>query len=99
MVTLHIEHAISDFEVWRAAFDRFADARAAAGVRHHRVQRPVDDPHYVAIDLEFDDAPSAERFLAFLRNNIWSTPENSPALAGSPRAQVLATELEADVGS
>ena len=94
MVTLHIEHEISDFEVWRTAFDRFADARTAAGVRGHRVQRPVADPNYVAVDLDFDDAASAERFLGFLQQNIWSTPANSPALVGSPRAHVLVTEFE-----
>jgi hypothetical protein len=31
MATLHIEHAITDFAVWRTAFDRFADARDRAG--------------------------------------------------------------------
>ena len=47
MPTLHIEHAISDIVTWRAAFDRFADARARAGVLDARVQCPVDDPHHV----------------------------------------------------
>ena len=27
MPTLHIEHAIVDFDLWKAAFDRFADRR------------------------------------------------------------------------
>lgn len=44
MPTLHIEHPITDFDTWKSAFDRFAPARESAGVRHHRVQRPVDDP-------------------------------------------------------
>lgn len=33
MATLHIEHPITDFESWTAAFARFADARRQAGVR------------------------------------------------------------------
>jgi hypothetical protein len=33
MTTLRIEHAISDFSTWKAAFDRFAGAWAQAGVR------------------------------------------------------------------
>lgn len=33
MVTLHIEHAISRFDVWHAAFERFAEFRARSGVR------------------------------------------------------------------
>jgi hypothetical protein len=94
MTTLHIEHSIVDFATWRTAFDRFAEARAQAGVRAHRVQRPVDD-HYVVIDLDFDTAEQATRFLAFLRERVWSTPENSPALAGEVHTRVLEA---ADVG-
>ena len=40
MVTLHIEHAITDFGAWKQAFDRFADMRRASGVLRHRVHRP-----------------------------------------------------------
>lgn len=95
MTTLHIEHSIVDFAIWRTAFDRFAEARAQAGVRAHRVQRPVDDDHYVVIDLDFDTAEQATRFLAFLRERVWSTPENLPALAGEVHTRVLEA---ADVG-
>lgn len=33
MATLRIEHSISDFSVWKGAFDRFAAIRDQAGVR------------------------------------------------------------------
>ena len=87
--TLHIEHPITDFTVWSAAFDRFAEARRQAGVRGHRVQRPIDDDRYVVIDLDFDAAEDAQRFLAFLQTNIWSVKENSPGLAGAPVTRIL----------
>jgi len=70
MPTLHIEHAITDFPTWQAAFDRFAEARAEAGVRGHRVQHPVEDPHYVVIDLDFRTTEEAEGFLGFLETNV-----------------------------
>lgn len=89
MSTLHIEHAITDFVTWRAAFDRFAPARTQAGVTAHRVRRPIDDDHYVIVDLEFPDPDRARGFLAFLEANIWSSPANSPALRGSPTARIL----------
>jgi hypothetical protein len=89
MPTLHIEHAISDFETWSAAFNRFADARRQAGVRSHRVQRPVDDPNYVLVDLDFDTTEAAEAFLDFLTTTVWAAPDNSPALAGTPRTRIL----------
>jgi hypothetical protein len=89
MPTLHIEHAITDFETWSFAFDRFADARRDAGVRAERVQRPVDDPRYVVIDLDFDTAGEAEAFLRLLQTQVWAVPENAPALAGTPRTTIL----------
>lgn len=89
MTTLHIEHPIVDFDVWRSAFDRFADVRRQAGVRSGRVLRPVDDPKYVVIDLDFDTAAAAERFLTFLQTNVWTNRENSPGLDGTPMTRIL----------
>lgn len=91
MTTLQIEHAIVDFTTWRAAFDRFASARENAGVRGHRIQRPVDDEHYVVVDLEFEARDGAAEFLHFLRETVWASPENSPALVGAPSARILET--------
>lgn len=89
MPTLHIEHSIVDFDVWTTAFRRFADIRAKAGVRRHRVLRPVDDPKYVVIDLDFDTVDEATSFLEFLRTQVWSSRENAPALAGAVRTRIL----------
>jgi hypothetical protein len=89
MTTLHIEHAISDFGTWSAAFARFADARTKFGVRGQRVQQPVDDPHYVVIDLDFDTPGDAGRFLGFLQTNVWTSTSNAPALAGTPHTKIL----------
>ncbi len=89
MTTLHIEHAISDFGVWNAAFERFADARTKFGVRAQRVQRPVDDPNYVVLDLDFDTPDDATRFLGFLQASVWSSASNAPALVGTPQTKIL----------
>lgn len=89
MATLRIQHAISDFSTWKAAFDRFAEARQRAGVRRYRIFQPVDDAAYVTLDLDFDDASAAERFLGFLRANVWTSTDASPALAGFPDARIL----------
>jgi hypothetical protein len=97
MNTLHIEHAITDYATWKAAFDRFADMRRTAGCRHHRVARPVGDDHYVVIDLDFATAAEAEKFLGFLTTNVWNTG-NAPALVGQPQTRILelADELAED---
>ena len=89
MTTLHIEHPVSDFELWSSAFQRFEDARRSAGVRSHRVQRPIDDPKYVVIDLDFDAPEQARSFLQFLQTNVWGNRANSPALAGDPQTMIL----------
>src|SRR5919106_1726225 len=57
--TLHIEHAITDFGVWVAAFAKFEEVRRTAGVRDARVHQPVDDPNLVVVDLDFDTRDDA----------------------------------------
>jgi hypothetical protein len=89
MPTLHIEHGIVDFDLWKGAFDRLAEFRKRSGVLRHRIQRPVDDPHYVVIDLDFDTADEAEVFVRFLREKVWASRENAPALAGTPQTRIL----------
>ncbi|HET9519088.1 MAG TPA: hypothetical protein VFO77_15305 [Actinoplanes sp.] len=91
MPTLRIEHPITDYPTWRRAFDSFAGARQQAGVQQHRILRPIDDERYVSIDLDFPTVPAAEQFLAFLRTNVWSDPDRSPALAGAPVTRILTT--------
>jgi hypothetical protein len=89
MATLHIEHAITDFDIWKGAFDRFADMRQQSGVRHHRIQRPIEDPRYVVIDLDFGTTGEAQTFLDFLQTRVWSSADNAPALAGTPQTRIL----------
>lgn len=91
MSTLIIEHSITDFDTWHDAFMRFAAHRKEGGVLRERIMRPVDDPHYVLIDLEFATPEAARRFQQFLETQVWSTPANSPALVGSPRARIVET--------
>lgn len=89
MFTLHIEHPVSDFDVWRSAFDGFADMRSRSGVRSHVVRQPVEDPRYVLIDLDFDTTAQAEQFLDLLRTRVWANRDNSPALAGALITRIL----------
>jgi hypothetical protein len=86
---LHIEHAITDLSTWVEAFNRFEQARRDAGVTAQRVHQPVDDDHYIVVDLDFGDDAAANGFKEFLEKVIWQTPDLSPGLAGTPRARVL----------
>lgn len=89
MPTLHIQHPVSDFDTWASAFGRFADARRQAGVRAQRVRRPVGDPNYVVLDLDFDSTDEAVAFQRFLETQVWAVRENAPALVGSPETMIL----------
>jgi len=89
MTTLQIEHPVTDLAVWQAAFDRFADRRRQGGVSAERVRRPVEDDHYVVVDLDFPTRAQAERFLGFLETTVWTSRGSSPALAGTPRTRIL----------
>jgi len=96
LATLQVEHAISDFEVWKKAFQADPVQRKESGVRRYRVLRPVDDPRYVKIDLDFDSVEEADAFRAALQG-LWSSGRAAPALAGTPQTriveEVLAEEL------
>lgn len=89
MPTLHIEHEITDLTTWLGAFRRFDDARRDAGVTAHRVSQPVDDEHYILVQLDFEELAQAELFKGFLETVIWKSAEASPALVGAPRARIL----------
>ena len=102
MPTLMIEHPIRDFETWRAAFERDPVGRQKSGVRRYRVFRPVDDPKYVIIDLDFEAAGEAEAFLESLRK-VWSRADLSPGLsrkagdAGTPPRTRIVVEVDSAV--
>jgi hypothetical protein len=96
VVTLHIEHPITDLSTWLGAFARFEDVRTKAGVRSHVIHQPVDDDKYIYLRLEFDSVEHADAFKHFLETKVWSSREASPGLGGTPRARVLA-EVDARV--
>jgi hypothetical protein len=87
--TLQIAHPITDLDTWLGAFGRFADARSNAGVVAQRLRQPVDDDHYIVVDLEFESVEAAGSFKKFLEDVIWQSTELSPGLAGTPMARVL----------
>lgn len=87
MHTVKIEHAIGDFETWKAAFARDPAGREQSGVRRYRVFRPQDDPKYVILDLDFETATAAQAFVETMRR-VWSRVDLSPALLREPGAAV-----------
>ena len=88
MPTLQLEHAIRDFAMWKAAFDRDPIDRAGLGVRRHRIARPADDPNYVIVELDFETTGEAEACQTALAE-LWRSREAAPALVGAPTVRIL----------
>jgi quinol monooxygenase YgiN len=89
MPILHIEHSITDLDTWLTAFRKFAPAREQAGVLSADVYQPTTDPNYIWVNLHFATADAALQFRTFLMEVVWKSPEASPALAGTPRTEIL----------
>ena len=85
MFVLHIEHPVPDFTAWKQAFDSDPVGRKQLGVRRYQVTRPVDNPNYAIIDLEFDTQSQAEGLLAAMRE-VWSRVQGS--LIGDPQTRI-----------
>ena len=86
MYILRIEHPIFNFEDWKKAFDSNPVIREKSGMRCYRILRPIDDPNYVMIDLEFDTTKEAEAHLATLRL-IWGRVEGT--IMSDPKERIV----------
>jgi len=86
MTILHIEHPVLDFIGWKMAFDGDPVGRKKSGVRRYRILRPINDPNYVMIDLEFDNPSQAEALLAAMRT-VWNRVEGTIMM--DPKARIV----------
>ncbi len=83
---LRIEHPVPDYGAWKVAFDKDPMGRARSGVSRYRIFRPTDDPHYVMVDLEFDNLAEAEAMHTALRG-LWGRVEGK--LIERPKAWII----------
>ena len=86
MYVLRIEHQVPDFDGWKEAFDSDPMGRKQSGVRRYQVLRPIDDPNYVMIDLEFDSSNEAQAFRVALQG-LWRRVEGE--VMENPRARIV----------
>jgi hypothetical protein len=88
MFILHIEHPIRDFAAWKKAFESDPAGRKQSGVRCYQILRPVDDPNYVMIDLDFESRTGAEAFLVTMRE-VWQKASATSVLVGGPQTRIV----------
>jgi hypothetical protein len=70
MILLHVEHATPNFEAWKTSFDSYAALRQQSSVRRYRIVRPIDNPNFAMIDLEFDSVGEAQSLLGAVQQ-LW----------------------------
>jgi hypothetical protein len=88
MPAVQLEHAVKDFAIWKDAFDRDPIDRRELGVRRHRILRPIDDPNYVMVELDFDTTEQAQACCAAL-SRLWASRVAAPALLGNPQTRIV----------
>ncbi|MCA9901454.1 MAG: hypothetical protein H6654_14355 [Ardenticatenaceae bacterium] len=86
MYMLRIEHPVPNYEGWKQAFDSDPVGREKSGVRRYQILRPIDNPNYVIIDLEFDTAVQAQALLDAMRV-VWGRVEGTIMM--NPQAQIV----------
>ena len=96
MFVLRIEHPVRDYDGWKKAFDADPAGREKAGVLRYSVLRPVDDPSFVMIDLEFDREEQATAMLESLRK-VWSRVEGDVIF--DPKARITEIAETRELGA
>ena len=86
MYMLRIEHPVPNYEGWKQTFDSDPVGREKSGVRRYQILRPIDNPNYVIIDLEFDTAVQAQALLDAMRV-VWGRVEGTIMM--NPQAQIV----------
>ncbi len=84
---VRIEHPVPDFSAWKKAFDSDPVSREKLRVRRYEILRPIDDPKYVMVDLEFDTSNDAEAFRSAIID-LWRSAEAKEIIA-KPQARVV----------
>ena len=86
MPIVQIEHPVPNFDAWKKAFDSDPVGRERSGVLRYQVLRPIDNPNYAMVDLEFASSSEAEAFLAAMRE-VWRRVEGT--IMESPRVRIV----------
>jgi len=84
---VRIEHPVLDFATWKKAFDGDPVSREKLRVRRYTIFRPIDNPKYVMVDLEFDTSSDAETFRAAILD-LWRGTE-AKGIISNPQARVV----------
>ena len=83
MIVVAVQHAVKDYDRWKAAFDAFPPT--AGGAKFARVNRSVSDENSIAVVCGFDSIETAE---GFLNNPELKTKMIEAGVIGEPRIEM-----------
>ena len=63
MTTLFVRHKVSDFDVWKKAFDAFIETRKTYGEKSFQIFRPEEDADNLHLLFEWDTEENAHKFM------------------------------------
>ncbi len=86
MIILQIEHPVPHFDAWKQAFDSDPAGREKSGVKRYRILRPIDNPNFAIIELEFESVGEAEALLNAMRV-VWGRVQG--AIMQNPQSRIL----------
>jgi hypothetical protein len=67
MTRIFVRHNVTDYKVWRKAYDDFDAERKALGVTNHAVFQSIDDPNDVTVCHDFLTSQNAKDFASSSR--------------------------------
>lgn len=86
MFVLQIEHGVPSYEEWKKSFDNDPVGRKKMGVQRYRIMRPVGNPNFTVIELEFESADKAEALLSSLQS-VWAEVDGT--VMRSPQTRIV----------
>jgi len=89
MFVLAINHAVADYDKWKAVYDQFPPT--VDGAKFARVNRGVDDPNNVTVVAGFD---SMDVLKGFIDDPELKTKMMEAGVVGEPRIEIF-EEVEA----
>ncbi len=95
---LVIEHKVSNFAKWKAAYDEHDSARLANGVHNYVIGRGIKDSNMVLVALKIDDIAKAK---AFTKDPGLKKAMQKGGVTGAPSISFVTMVFQdtADVGS
>ena len=84
MIRMFVRHPVTDFSVWKKAYDDFDQERRGMGVIGDSVFQAADDPNDVTLWHDFETLDAAQAFMASERlREVMS----GAGVAGAPRVR------------